>query len=192
MDLTPLDIYNKEFKKSFKVFSYDMVEVDTFLDRVAKSFENLYNENRDLKEEVETLKEDIEKYKEMEDNLRESMFMAQKTAEEIKSNSEKEAELILKEAEQKAEEIISSAREEIKDKERKLEEIQKHEELFRIRFKTLLETHLKMLKSDDDISEIENKVEDIVDLRSDSEHENEEQVDIKDVKKSSSQDTAEL
>ena len=37
MKLTPLDIYNKEFKKKFSVRGYDGQEVDEFLDHVAAS-----------------------------------------------------------------------------------------------------------------------------------------------------------
>ena len=38
--LTPLDIHNKEFKRGFR--GYNEEEVDEFLDRVIKDYEQLY------------------------------------------------------------------------------------------------------------------------------------------------------
>ena len=48
--ITPMDIENKEFKKTFR--GYNEEEVDEFLDAVKEDYENLYRENLDLKEKL--------------------------------------------------------------------------------------------------------------------------------------------
>ncbi|OYD07859.1 DivIVA domain-containing protein [Paludifilum halophilum] len=48
--LTPRDIFNKDFKTSLR--GYDVDEVNEFLDIVIKNFEDLLEENQQLKEEM--------------------------------------------------------------------------------------------------------------------------------------------
>ena len=45
--LTPLDIHNKEFKRSFRGYNED--EIDDFLDQVVNDYEKLFRENDNLK-----------------------------------------------------------------------------------------------------------------------------------------------
>ena len=49
--LTPVDIHNKEFKRSFR--GYNEEEIDDFLDQVTNDYEMLYRENNQLKKELE-------------------------------------------------------------------------------------------------------------------------------------------
>lgn len=53
--LTPIDIFNKDFKYSFR--GYDVDEVNEFLDLVIKNFEWLIEENRKLKEQLQSYQE---------------------------------------------------------------------------------------------------------------------------------------
>lgn len=53
--LTPLDIFNKDFKYSLR--GYDVDEVNEFLDLVIKNFEWLIEENRQLKEQLQSYQE---------------------------------------------------------------------------------------------------------------------------------------
>lgn len=56
--LTPLDIFNKDFKHSFRGYNVD--EVNEFLDLVIKNFEVLIEENRQLKQQAEKLHDPVE------------------------------------------------------------------------------------------------------------------------------------
>ena len=47
--LTPIDIHNKEFKRSFRGYNED--EIDDFLDQVVNDYEKLFRDNERLKEE---------------------------------------------------------------------------------------------------------------------------------------------
>jgi cell division initiation protein len=59
--LSPLDIHNREFKKSLR--GYDEADVDAFLDQVIRDFETLYRENTSLKERSVPLKKRFKAFK---------------------------------------------------------------------------------------------------------------------------------
>ncbi len=88
--LTPLDIHNKTFKKSFRGYNED--EIDDFLDDVVNDYERLFRENDQLKADLERVKKDNDQYHALEENLKQTLIVAQKTAEEIMSASRKNAE----------------------------------------------------------------------------------------------------
>ncbi|SDG97604.1 cell division initiation protein [Selenomonas sp. WCT3] len=88
--LTPMDIHNKDFKRSFRGYNED--EIDDFLDQVVNDYEKLFRENDRLKEELERAHKDNEQYKQLEKNLKDTLLVAQKTAEEVTSSSRKNAE----------------------------------------------------------------------------------------------------
>lgn len=144
--LTPLDIHNKEFKKSLR--GYEIDEVDEFLDEVIKDFESLYKENLDLKEQIQAQKDNLNRYKEMEDTLQSTMVLAQKMAEEAKKNAEKESELIIREARSKAEQIVAGAEDQILESTRRLESIRSYERQLIIKLKSFLQSQMDLLDSE--------------------------------------------
>lgn len=144
--LTPLDIHNKEFKKSLR--GYDANEVDEFLDEVIKDFETLYKENLELKERLQAQKDNLNRYKEMEDTLQSTMVLAQKMAEEAKRNAEKEAELIIWEARKKAEQIVAGAEDQITESRKRLETLRAYEKQLMIKLRTFLQTQLDTLNNE--------------------------------------------
>ena len=146
MGLTPLDIQNKEFKKSLR--GYNEREVDEFLDQVCFEFEQLYRESAELKDKVENLKELLYDYKEMEDSLKNSIILAQKTGEEVIVSAKKEAEIIISEAEISARKIIEKCYEKANESQVKLEEIKQSSQIFKTRLKTLIESQLDILKDE--------------------------------------------
>ncbi len=85
-----MDIHNKDFKRSFRGYNED--EIDDFLDQVVNDYEKLFRENDRLKEELERAHKDNEQYKQLEKNLKDTLLVAQKTAEEVTSSSRKNAE----------------------------------------------------------------------------------------------------
>src|SRR5690625_7934743 len=55
--LTPLDIHNKEFTRSFR--GYDEDEVNEFLDQVIKDYELVIRESKEYQERIQKLEEKI-------------------------------------------------------------------------------------------------------------------------------------
>lgn len=145
--LTPLDIHNKEFKKSLR--GYDVDEVDEFLDEVIKDFETLYKDNLELKEQLQKQQENINRYREMEETLQNTMVMAQKLAEDARRNAEKEAEMIEREARTKAEQIVSSAHDQVNESFKKLERLRLYEKQLKAKLKGFLNAQIQMVESED-------------------------------------------
>ena len=94
MLLTPMDIHNKEFKRSFRGYNED--EIDEFLDQVVNDYERLYRENDQLKKDLERSRQANTDYVEREQTIKDTLVMAQKTAEEV-TKSAKESAQSLKE-----------------------------------------------------------------------------------------------
>ncbi|GMA49146.1 septum formation initiator [Alicyclobacillus contaminans] len=147
MPLSPLDIHNKEFSRSFR--GYDEDEVDDFLERIIQDYEALIRQNKDLEEKLDQYAERLRHFTNIEESLGKSIVVAQETAEEVKANARKEAQLILKEAEKNADRIISEALAKSRKIAMEVEEIQKHAAIFRARFRALIQAQLEMLESGD-------------------------------------------
>lgn len=141
--ITPLEIQNIEFKKSLRGYKED--DVDEFLDKVMVDFERLYNENSELKEKLEEMNNNIGKYKNIEETLKRTLIVAQNAADELRSNSMKEAELVIQEAKQKIRDMNADANREIKKLQIEYEEVRKEMQIFKTRFKTLLEAQLELV-----------------------------------------------
>ena len=147
LTLTPLDIHNKEFSRSFRGFNPE--EVNEFLDRVVKDYESVIKKNIELKEEVEKLNNKIEHYQKMEETLHNAIIVAQETAEEVKENAQKEAELIKKEAESEANKRLEEANNKVSKIQQEIEELKRQANAHKARFKSMIETQLDFLESDD-------------------------------------------
>ncbi|MCL6445509.1 MAG: DivIVA domain-containing protein [Alicyclobacillus sp.] len=147
MPLSPLDIHNKEFSRSFR--GYDEDEVDDFLERIIQDYEALIHQNKELEEKIEMLNEKLRHFTNIEESLGKSIIVAQETAEEVKQNARKEAQLIIKEAEKNADRIISEALNKSRKIAMEVEEVQKHAAIFRARFRSLIQAQLEMLESGD-------------------------------------------
>jgi cell division initiation protein len=149
--LTPLDIHNKEFKRGFRGYNED--EVDEFLDRVVKDYEQLYRENLDLKETIDRLNSKLEHFQHMENTLHNTLVIAQETAEEVKLNAKKETELMIKEGEVRAQRLIDEAMAKVRKMTAEYEELQKQAQVYRTRMRTLVQAQLEMLKSSEEDDE---------------------------------------
>lgn len=145
--LTPLDIHNKEFNRGLR--GYDIDEVNEFLDQVIKDYEALIRENQDLQEKVDTLNEKITHYSDIENSLKNSILVAEQTAEEVKRNANKEAELIIREAEKNADRIINEALSRTRKIAVEVEDLKKQASVYRTRFRMLIEAQLEMLNHDE-------------------------------------------
>ncbi|WP_047984952.1 DivIVA domain-containing protein [Ornithinibacillus californiensis] len=155
MPLTPLDIHNKEFTRSFR--GYDEDEVNEFLDQVIKDYEMVIRDRKELKEKIEQMNEKLSHFTNIEETLNKSILIAQETAEELKGNASKESKLIIKEAEKNADRIINEALSKSRKVSIEVEELKKQAKVFRTRLRMLVEAQLDMIGSDDweDLFEVE-------------------------------------
>lgn len=149
--LTPLDIHNKEFKRSFRGYNED--EIDEFLDKVVKDYEQLYRDNLELKENIDRLKSKVEHFQHLENTLHNTLVVAQETAEEVKLNAKKEADLILKEAKINGQKLIDEATGKVRQRIAEYEELEQQSQVYRTKMRTLILTQLELLKTSDEEAE---------------------------------------
>lgn len=105
--LTPVDIHNKEFSTSFRGFNKE--DVDDFLDQVVNDYEVLYRENSQLRKELELSKKQLEQYHQLEKNLQDTLLVAQRTADEVRTTANTRSEEVRQAAKQAAENIKQEA-----------------------------------------------------------------------------------
>jgi len=144
MPLTPLDIHNKEFAKSFRGYAED--EVNEFLDQIIKDYEGLVREKKELEERLTAQKEKLGHFTNIEESLSKAILVAQGAAEEVKSNARKEAQLIVKEAEKNADRIINEALNKSRKFAADVEDVQKQASVYRARLRALIHAQLEMLE----------------------------------------------
>jgi cell division initiation protein len=179
--LTPLDIYNKEFNKS--TFGYNTSQVDEFMDDIGVAYERLLKDLNKLQEENNLLKEKLDEYNDMEERLQQTLNSMQNNISDRIEQADKEASIIVREARMKAEQIKENAKEQVVEEKRKVEQLREQKNFFKIRFQTLLESHLEMLKDEDNKSyenrNINTEFEGAFDNQADAEvaHDSKEKVD---------------
>ncbi len=143
--ITPLEIENKKFSKK-TLNGYDPEEVDEFLDELTKDYGNLYKQVAEHKKEVEELKSKLEHYTQIESTLQSTLLLAQSASEEVKSAAQKQAEQIIKESELKAKEVTAGLEQQITDKKKELENINKQFDVYKAKMESLLIAQLELLK----------------------------------------------
>ena len=143
--LTPLDIENKRFGKQM-MNGYNVDEVDDFLDELTLEYGKLYKENAELKNRREELDSDVGKYKDLETTLKNTLVMAQKTADEITDVAKKEAEQIIKDAEYSAKTSVEELNTQITLKQKEIDELKKQFDVYKAKMESLLISQLELLK----------------------------------------------
>jgi cell division initiation protein len=144
MNITPLDILQQQFKG--RIFGgLDPDEVDGFLQQVSQEMEQLIRENNDLKEQNRKALSELDDMNSREKALRETMLAAHRITEDMKSNAQKEANLIVTEAELQGEKLLSTAEARLVELRAEIQELRRQKQQFEATFKSLLDSHSKML-----------------------------------------------
>lgn len=105
--LTPIDIQNYNIKTIMG--GYSKKDTDDFIASILESYEQLYKENKDLKDKISSLSEGVQYYKQMEGTLQKALVLAEKTSTETQQAAKNQAEAIMKDASTKVDLIINEA-----------------------------------------------------------------------------------
>lgn len=143
MPITPVDVHNKEFRRSLWGFNED--EVDEFLDELGADYEAVIRERDALREQVDSLRRQLLQYKELEDNLQRALVVAQSTAEEVRHNARKESELTVQEAQGRAQRILEEAQAKIRALENDQRELEREINVYRARVRSLLQSQMDLV-----------------------------------------------
>lgn len=160
MNITPLEIRQKEFEKNFRGFDKD--EVKAFLNSLSIEWEKLNDVNKELKFKLEAAQEEVKKLREVENSLFKTLKTAEDTGANMIEQATRTAELHMRETEMKADALMSEAKsraksiiEDAEDKARMIvddmeDEIRQLEQVFRSMDanKSSLISDLKMLAED--------------------------------------------
>jgi cell division initiation protein len=145
MNITPLDITQKQFRKVFR--GLDPEEVDAFLGLVALEFEALLKDTAALRENNQRKAEEIVEFRGRERALQETLVAAQKASEEIRDSARKEAEITISDAELQAEKIVQSAHGRFLRIVDDINELKRQRVQFEAGVRSLVESHLKLIEA---------------------------------------------
>lgn len=150
--ITPIDIHNKEFKRSFRGYNED--EIDDFLDRIGNDYEKLYRENRQFQETIDRLEKELARFQRLENTLHETLVVAQKTAEEVKLNAQREKENITAAAQLEAEKMINEASVKVNEMNMEYQQLEQRKQTFSTKLRTMLLTELELLGQPPEATEL--------------------------------------
>jgi cell division initiation protein len=105
--LAPVEIRHVQLPR--RALGYRRGAVDQLLDEIQESFEDVWRDRADLRDEVERLEGELARYKELDVLLRNSLVSAERAADELRSQAGKEADVILDEARVRAREMTANA-----------------------------------------------------------------------------------
>lgn len=141
--LTPLDIHNKEFSKTFRGYSEE--EVDEFLDLVVAEFEKLIRQNEELEAEISSLESRVDHYKGLEETLKNAIVLAQKTSDEIKEAAVREADATKRQAMADADRVRDQANQALRKCVEEVEDQKNRLMRFKVELRSFLRSALEMV-----------------------------------------------
>jgi cell division initiation protein len=142
--VSPLDIRKQVFKKVMR--GADPEEVRMFLDVVASEYEKVIQDNAMMAERIRTLDARIAEFRALEENMRNSLVMADRIATESRESSDREARRVVQDAHSRSERILEDARERLQNLVREIEMLRGKKEVFARRFWTLIEGQIGVLQ----------------------------------------------
>ncbi|MDP2646651.1 MAG: DivIVA domain-containing protein [Desulfobacterales bacterium] len=144
MNLTPLDIQQKQFNVKFRGF--DILEVDNYLEQMASAFEALQRDNKGLHEEIQRLKQENRDFKEREETFKRALQNSQKVLEQMKENAQNSAKLVIADAEVKAEKILNRAYNRLAQLHEDIGELKRQRVQIQVQVRAIIDAHTKMLE----------------------------------------------
>jgi cell division initiation protein len=125
MSLTPVEIRHVRLPR--RPLGYEQRAADGLLEEIASSYEDVWRERADLRDEIERLEGELRRHREVEEALRNTLLSAERMADELRAQAHREADLIVEEARTKAREIESATeaeRERVRAEIRRLRSLQ--------------------------------------------------------------------
>ena len=107
MALTPVEIRHVNLRR--RPLGYERRGTDDLLAQIVTSFEQVWRERADLRDEIEELEGQLARQKEIEGALRNTLLSAERMAEDVRSQARREADVIVSEARATARDIVSGA-----------------------------------------------------------------------------------
>ncbi len=143
MSLTPIDILHTQFRTGIR--GYNKRQVDEFLLSVRQALEQALDEKAELSRRVEALDEEVERIRGIEATMTSALTLAQKTADELRSNAHRQAEMILRESEQERVRMTIEAQKEAEKFRSEIELLRATRSRFEAELRAMLSAYLEWL-----------------------------------------------
>ena len=131
---------------------YSVSEVNKFIDNVISQTESMLEKMKKQQKEVELLKSEIENYRRIETNLKNALFKAEQSSNDIKKQAYDEKNLIIEEARRNASRIVNEALLRAEKIELKTDTLERNMRIFKKKLKLVVEQQLTVI---DEIEELE-------------------------------------
>ncbi|MGH9142959.1 MAG: DivIVA domain-containing protein [Vicinamibacterales bacterium] len=119
MKVSPLDLRQQRFRKSFRGF--DPVEVASFMAAVADDYEQALRETDRLRQDLMRMEVVLTEHREHEKNLQSTLLTAQKLSDDIKATAERDAQRIIREAQGQSELLLERTQSRLEDIQREID-----------------------------------------------------------------------
>ena len=144
--LSPQDIRDREFKQT--ALGFNREQVHQFLEEVADELETLIREANLLHTENKEARLALKTYLNVEDSLKETLLLAQKTGQETLKSARHEADNILRKAQTERDALLFTAKEDLAELQGQIRKLQARRESMLIKLKTILRSNLDVLDSE--------------------------------------------
>ena len=146
--MTPVEIRHVVLPR--RPLGYERTATDQLLTDIAASFEHVWRERADLRDELEELESELARQKELEQALRNTLLSAERMADDMRAQARREADVIVAEARSTARDIVSGAESERERVRTEIHRLQEVETGVRADYRAFLLAALDRLNGDGD------------------------------------------
>ena len=144
MNFTPNDLSNIVFRKSV-MGGLNEDQVYEVIQKIAEDYSDYIREMMKVKDQILELKDRLSYFEKMEDTLKNSLLLAQKTSSDIVNTAEKKAENIVMEAQNKGQIMIEEANREVLRIQFEAERLKKDLAVYKAKVISILQAQMKLL-----------------------------------------------
>lgn len=144
--IKPIDIERTQIGTAL-FGGYKKAEVDELLMRVASEIETLLRELGQARDDLARQEKEVEGFRAQESTLKEALLLAQRAADDTRSNAHREAELIVQETLGKADRLAHELQSKISDLRWEVERLRLEKQKFLKGFRATLEEYLREVEA---------------------------------------------
>ena len=141
--ITPQDIREQEFKQS--ALGYNRDQVNEFLGELAEELETLIQESNQINAENKEARLTLKTYMNVEESLKETLLLAQKTGRDTIQNAQNEADIIVRKANTEKAALLFSAEQNLVRVQGEILKLQAKRDAMLLKLKSALRTNLELL-----------------------------------------------
>lgn len=144
MTITPLEIIKRQFSEQRR--GYEIDEVELFREEVREALEQALEEARRAREALRDKDDEIARLKAEQAEIKDTLVLARRLAEDLEGNARREADLVVGEARLEAQRIIGSSHDEQHDLTAHVARLKTQRARLEAELSATLNAHLRLLR----------------------------------------------